>query len=124
MEATPCELHVKVVNISMKVAVGYALPIGPNATYHCIPVAHDYAVAEVDQVMSGFEQLKLDYPAGEEDLYELGEAKKTTILWLKEYIVLPNWTPRSPARHPSPPSRQPSPPPRILLRHLRRVILL
>jgi hypothetical protein len=40
--------------------------------------------------MSAFEQLKLDYPAGEGDLYELGEAKKPTILWLKEYIVLPN----------------------------------
>jgi hypothetical protein len=107
-EATPCDLHVKVVNISMKVAIGYALPIGPNATYHCTPVPHGYAIAGVDQVMSGFEQLKLDYPAGEGDLYELGEAKKTTILLLKEYIMLPNWTPRSPAHHPSPPSRQPS----------------
>jgi hypothetical protein len=99
-EATPCELHVKVVNITMKVAVGYALPIiGPNPIYHCRPVPHGYAIAGVDQVMSAFEQLKLDYPAGEGDLYELGEAKKTTVLWLKEYILLPNWTPRSPARH-------------------------
>ena len=37
-EMTHCELHVKVVNISMKVAVGYALPIGPTPTYHCRPV--------------------------------------------------------------------------------------
>jgi hypothetical protein len=127
--ATPCELHVKVVNITMKVAVGYALPIRPNPTYHCTPVPHGYIVAEVDQVVSVFEQLKLDYPAGEGDFYELGEAQKTTVLWPKEYIVLPNWTPRSPARHPSlprelsmlphptpahrpsPPLHQPSPPP-------------
>jgi hypothetical protein len=68
----------------MKVAVGYSLPIGPNPTYHCTSVPHGYAVAGVDQVISGFEQLKLDYPTGEGDLYELGEAKKTTILWLKE----------------------------------------
>jgi hypothetical protein len=78
-KATPCELDVKVVNITMKVAVGYALPIGPNPTYHCTLVPHGYGVARVDQVMSGFEQLKLDYPAGEGDLYELGEAKKTAV---------------------------------------------
>jgi hypothetical protein len=79
-EATPCELHVKVVNITMKVVVSYALPIGPNPTYHCTPVPYGYAVAGVDQVMSGFEQLKLDYPAGEGDLYDLGESKKATVL--------------------------------------------
>jgi hypothetical protein len=94
----------------MKVAVGYALPIGPDSTYHCRPIPHGYAVAGVDKVMGGFEKLKLDHPAGEGDLYELGEAKKTTVLWLKELIVLPNWTPRSLARHPSPPPCQPSPP--------------
>jgi hypothetical protein len=109
-EATPCELHVIVVNITMKVVVGYALPIGPNPTYHCTPVSHGYTVVGVDQVTSGFEQLKLDYPACEGDAYELGEDKNITILWPKEYIVLPNWTPRSSAHHPSSP-RQLSPPP-------------
>jgi hypothetical protein len=102
-ESTSGELHVKVMNITMKVAVGYALPIGPDSTYHCRPIPHSYAVAGVDEVMGAFEHLKLDHPVGEGDLYELGEAKKTTVLWLREYIVLPNWTPRSPARHPSPP---------------------
>jgi hypothetical protein len=79
-EPTSCELHVKVVNITMKVVVGYALPIGPNATYHCRPIPHGYAIAGVDEVMGGFEQLKLDHPAGEGDLYELREAKKTDVL--------------------------------------------
>jgi hypothetical protein len=79
-ESTPCELHVKVVNITMKVAVGYALSIGTNATYHCRPIPHGYAVVGVDEVMSAFEQLKLDHPVGEGDLYELGEDKKTTVL--------------------------------------------
>jgi hypothetical protein len=109
-KSTSCEQHVKIMNITMEVAVGYALPIGPNATYHCHLIPHGYAIAGVDKVMGGFEQLKLDHPVGEGDLYELGEAKKTTVLWLKEYIVLPNWTPRSPVCHPSPPPRQPSPP--------------
>jgi hypothetical protein len=129
MESTPCELHVKVVNITMKVAVGYALPIGPNQRYHCGLVPHGYTVSGVDQVTGGFEKLKLDYPAGEGDLLEQGEAENTTVLWTNEYIVIPNWTPRSPPCHPSPschlylvcqpspphqpsPARQPFPPPR------------
>ena len=85
-----CELHVKVVNISMKVAVGFALPSGPRPTYHCSPVPDGYAVVGVDEVMKGFEQLKLDFPAGEGDLNELGEAIKGTVLWRKENIVIPN----------------------------------
>lgn len=81
IESTPCELHVKVVNIMMKAAVGYASPIVPDQRYYCGPVPHDYAVAEVDQVMDGFAQLKLGYPTGGGDLLELGEAKNTTVLW-------------------------------------------
>ena len=41
-ETTTCELHMKVVNISMKVAVGYAVPIGPTPTFHCSPVPLGY----------------------------------------------------------------------------------
>jgi hypothetical protein len=68
----------------MKVVVGYSLPIiGRNPIYHCHLIPHGYVVARVDQVMSAFEQLNLDYPGGEGDLYELGKAKKTTILWVK-----------------------------------------
>jgi hypothetical protein len=44
-KATPCEIYVTVLNITMKVAFGYALPIGPNPTYHCTPVPHGYVVA-------------------------------------------------------------------------------
>jgi hypothetical protein len=61
-ESTSCELHVKVVNITMKVAVGYALPIGPDSTYHYRPIPHGYTVAGVDEVMGRFGQLKLDHP--------------------------------------------------------------
>src|SRR3954468_17830522 len=69
--------------------------------------------------MPTFEALKLDYPAGEGDVTELGEATNVTILWPKECIVLPNHTPRpcSPPPHPSParssPPRQPSSSPHL-----------
>ena len=72
-EMTHCELHVKVVNISMKVAVGYALPIGPTPTYHSRPVPEGYAVVGVDEIMPTFEVLDLHYPAGEGDVTVLGD---------------------------------------------------
>ncbi len=42
--------------------------------------------------MPTFEVLKLDYPAGEGDVTELGDATNVTILWPKECIVLRNHT--------------------------------
>ena len=52
-ESTGCELHVKVMNLDMKVAVGYALPlIGPEPSYHCRPVPEGYAVVGVDEVVN------------------------------------------------------------------------
>ena len=100
-ESHPCELHVKVVNITTKATVGYVLP---TTTYHCRPVLDGYVVAGVDEVMAGFEPVKLDHPAGEDgELTELGEAIRTTILWRKEYIVLPGSKPRPPPAHSPPP---------------------
>ena len=103
-EMTHCELHVKVVNISMKVAAGYALPIGPTPTYHCRPIPEGYAVVGVDEIMPTFEVLDLHYLAGEGDVTVLEDATNVTILWPKECIVLPNHTPRlsSPPPHLSP----------------------
>ena len=90
-ESTPCELHVKVFNLTMKVAVGYAVPIGPTPTFHCSPVPHGYAIVGVDEVSKGFEELKLKHAAGEDgEVVKLGEARKGTILWPKKFIVLPN----------------------------------
>ena len=82
-ESTSCELNVKVVNLDMKVAVGYALPLGPKPTYHCCPVPEGYIVVGVDEVVNPtFKALKLHHPAGEDgEIVELGEAKKSTVLW-------------------------------------------
>jgi len=110
-ESTPCELHVKVFNLTVKVAVGLAVPIGPNPTYHFSPVPNGYAVVGVDEVVKEYEELKLKHPAGEDgELLQLGEAKKGTILWLKEFIVLPNWQPRPSTPHQSPAQQSSSPP--------------
>lgn len=109
-ESENCELHGKLGNLSIKVAIGFALPSGPRTTS---PVPDGYAVVRVDEVMKGFEPLELDFPAGEGDLIELGEAMKGTVLWPKEDIVIPNWTPRPPTSQSSNPAQslppQPSP---------------
>ena len=116
------ELHVKVFNLTMKVAVGYAVPIGPKPTFHCSSVPYGYAVVGVDEVSKEFEELKLEHPAGEDgEVVELGEARKGTILWPKEFIMLPNWPPRpstpqssnpsTPPTHRSPAQQSSSPPP-------------
>lgn len=76
-ESTPCELKVKVANLRLTVAVGMAIPIGHNPTWHCSPISEAYAVVVVDEVMKDYEELKLDYPVGEDrDLTQLGEVKK------------------------------------------------
>jgi hypothetical protein len=92
-EREHCDLHAKCMNITLKVAVGYALPRVPDGTYHCSPIPDGYAVVGVDEVTNGFEQLELEYPTGEGETH-LGDAIRTTILWRKEHIVLPHWTPR------------------------------
>ena len=59
--------------------------------------------------MTGFDLVKLHHPEGEEgEVTELGDSKNLTILWLKEHIVFPNWTPRPTTAQGSHP---PSPPP-------------
>jgi hypothetical protein len=110
-ESRPCELHVKVVNISMKAVVGYFLP---TKTYHCHPVGDGYALAVVDEVTEGYEPLMLAHPAGEDgEITELGEALRTTIQWRKELIVFPRSKPSmSPPTHSPPPPPPPQSPPR------------
>ena len=106
---TPCELHVKVVDITMMAAVGYVKPMGPKPTHHGRPVPRGYAVAGVDEIMPNFKWVLLDHPEGKDgEVTLLGDAKNLAIVWLKEHIVLPNWTPRPSTRQSSHPS--PSPP--------------
>src|SRR3954453_24091991 len=94
-ESMACELWIEVANLMLTVAEGMAIPIGKNPSYHCVPVPQGNAVVMVDEVKKDYEELKLDYPAGEDrDLTELGEVKKGIVLWPKKYIFLPYWPPR------------------------------
>jgi hypothetical protein len=110
-EKTSCELHVSLRNISMKVAVGYALPCTPGATYHCSPIPAGYARVGVDEVQPEFRSLELDMPGGEGET-TLGEVTSGFILWNKKHIVFPGSAPRPsspPSSHPPPPSPPPAP---------------
>jgi len=118
-DRTNCELHMKVKNLSMKVADGYALANPPEATFHCNPIPAGYARVGVDEVMSGYHDLLLDIVGGDEER-TLGEAIHRIILWKKDCIVFPRPpTPPSPSPTPrqstppppSPAPRQPTPPP-------------
>ena len=52
-ERTNCELHQKMKNISMKVAVGVALSNAHEATIHGNPIPAGYACVGVDEVLPG-----------------------------------------------------------------------
>ncbi|KAI5019892.1 hypothetical protein ZWY2020_044780 [Hordeum vulgare] len=112
-ESTSCELHQKFKNISMKVAVGQALPSGPDARCHGREIPAGFAKVGVDEIMTGFNDMELDIarPGDERTLIEvLGGV----ILWDKNYIKLPGSAPRTtppPSRRRSPtPPLPPSPP--------------
>ena len=107
-DSTSCELHHKMKNISMKVAIGYAMPCPPDARWHCGEIPAGYAKVGVDEVVEGFHSLELDIP-GAEGERTLGEVVGGIILWDKSNIKLPGSAPRTTP----PPSRRrsPTPPP-------------
>jgi len=109
-EAQPCNLMTQWHHRKVKAAVGSVTPPRPGATFHCLPIPQGYAVVIVDEIEEGFEDLELDHPTGEgENLLEC--ALKTTCLWRKEFIKLPNWTPPPPPPPPASQGTLPNPPP-------------
>ena len=88
-------------NISMKVAVGYAIPSTPDARWNEHEIPAGYAKVGVDKVVPMFSDMLLDIP-GPHDETTLGDVVGATILWDKKYIKLPGSAPRTTP----PPSRR------------------
>ena len=116
-EMKECHLYYPIGNMSMKVAIGSALPCLPGALHHNNPIQDGYARVTVEDIVQGFEDLEIDIatPEGEK---RLGDVKRHFILWQKKFIKFPGEAPRttSPPPYggggsPTPPSRQPTPPP-------------
>jgi hypothetical protein len=76
---TRCELYQSMKNISMEVAVGYALFCEPGVTWHSCQIPDGYAHVGVDEVLRRYESLELDM-AGPEDEATLGEVLGGVIL--------------------------------------------
>jgi hypothetical protein len=90
----------------MKVAVGQALPSGPDVRRHGREIPASYAKVGVDEIVPGFHDMELDI-AGPEDERTLREVLGGVILWDKNYIKLSGSAPRTIP----PPSRRRSPTP-------------
>jgi hypothetical protein len=103
---TSCEMHQSMKNISMKVAVGYALPSRPGQTWHGREIRAGYARVGVDAIVLGYESLELDVARPKEET-TLGEVLGGVILWDKKHIVFSGSAPRRP---PPPLSPRNSPP--------------
>ena len=90
-ESQYCHLLAKFLHLTPKAAVSHVAPPRPDGTFHCGPIPQGYAVVMFDEKVEGYEGLELDYPTGEWETL-LGQALRTTCLWRKEIIKLPNWT--------------------------------
>jgi hypothetical protein len=116
-EMTNCELHQPMKNMTFKMASGDALPCLPKALHHGNPIPVGYARVSMFDIVSGFEDLELDFATPEGD-QRLGDVKCQIVLWQKKYIKFPGSAPRPPTpRNPSPPSpgerRPPTPAPSL-----------
>jgi hypothetical protein len=126
-ESISCELHQRMKNISMKVAVGQALPCPPDARLHGCEIPAGYAKVGVDEIVMGFHDMELDIP-GPEDGRTLGEVVGGVILWDKNSIKPPGSAPSttpppSHRRSPTPPLPPRSPPPPMTTTTTARVHL-
>jgi hypothetical protein len=74
-ESISCELHQRMKNISMKVAVGQALPCPPDACWHDREIPAGYAKIRVDEIVMGFHDMELNILMWE-DNHPVGNPKR------------------------------------------------
>src|SRR4051812_46439273 len=85
-----CELIFKMNNLSIKVADSFALTNPPGALHRYNLIPPGYARVGVDEVVTEYEELNLDFPGGEGQ-QTLREAKQSGIyLWRKQWIIFPD----------------------------------
>ncbi|KAK1642122.1 hypothetical protein QYE76_059927 [Lolium multiflorum] len=72
-EMKACHLYYPIGNMSMKVAIGSALPHG--ALHHNNPIQDGYARVTVEEIVQGFEDLDIDI-ATPEGVKRLGDVKR------------------------------------------------
>src|SRR3954465_6021376 len=106
-EKTDCELHMLFRNVSVKVAFGYVYPNEDGETHHHMPIPPGCVRVGVDEVVSGFETLELDFPTGDDEK-TMADVKHGFTLWPKKYIVLLQ---RPPTPRTSPPEQERPPTP-------------
>nr|XP_051205445.1 uncharacterized protein LOC127319513 [Lolium perenne] len=97
-EMKACHLYYPIGNMSMKVAIGSALP--PGALHHNNPIPDGYARVTVEDIVQGFEDLDIDI-ATPEGATRLGDVKRQFILWQKKFIKFPGEAPRQTSPPPS-----------------------
>jgi hypothetical protein len=73
------ELHQPIKNMTFKVASGDTLPCLPEALHHGNPIRACYARVSVVDIVSGFEDLELDFATPEGDV-RLGDVKRQIVL--------------------------------------------
>ena len=56
-DSISCELHVQMKNMSIKVAVGYAIPSTPDARWNDREIPDGYAKVGVDEILTGFHSI-------------------------------------------------------------------
>jgi hypothetical protein len=66
-ESISCELHQRMKNISMKMAIGQALPCPPDACWHGHEIPAGYAKVGVDEIVTGFHDMELDIPGSKDE---------------------------------------------------------
>jgi hypothetical protein len=74
-----CELHQPMKNMNFKMASGDALPCLSEALHHGNPIPAGYACVSVLDIVSGFEDLELDFATPKGDA-RLGDVKHQIVL--------------------------------------------